>query len=411
MVSNARLCRAACDSGLDQFIVTQALVTKRWRPPYLFDLIDPSRKPEPARIMASKTLADVVEALVGLCFIEGGLAKAVDCVQLFVPESKAKSFQQVRDILAAAAKPKGMELPADLQPLEELIGYQFAEKALLVEAVTHPSYNLSNAVACFERLEFIGDAILDYVVVRELSKVQPALENWQMHLLRTALVNADILAFFTMEWSYRELRFDVCIGGTTTDGGDEASGRQPRMGSPSLVEKQVSIPLWSFMRQSSPELVMERELTRARHEALRESILEAMHFGTHYPWALFARLHAQKFYSDFFEALVGAVWVDSGPGFEACQEFLTRSGLLPYLRRLLQDNVHALHPKEELGRLAGNETTEYVVRKEEGSVGGAEWACQVKVGRRLVAEETGCLFKEEARVKAAMRACEILKIS
>ncbi|PSR90511.1 ATP-dependent helicase DCL-2 [Coniella lustricola] len=406
LVSNARLCRAACDSGLDQFIVTQPLVTKGWRPPYLSELVDPLRKPTPKRIMASKTLADVVEALIGLCYMEGGLTKAIDCIQLLVPESRPKLFQQVRNILAAAAEPKGMALPASLQPLEELIEYRFEEKALLVEAVTHPSYNLSTTATCFERLEFIGDAILDYVVVHELFSVDPALENWQMHLLRTALVNADILAFFTMEWNFKEQRFDVSLSDTE---GEEPSDGYSRTRSPSLAEKQVSIPLWSFMRQSSPELVTERELTQIRHKALRESILEAMHSGTHYPWALFARLRAQKFYSDFFEALVGAVWVDSGPDFEACQEFLTRSGLLRYLRRLLQDKVHVLHPKEELGRLAGNETVAYVVRQEESSAGGNEWLCQVEVGGQLVAEENGCLFKEEARVKAATRACEMIK--
>lgn len=346
-----------------------------------------------------------MEALIGVSYVDGGLSKALDCIRLFVPESQPKSFSEVRDTLAGAAAPKGMALPADLQPLEKLIDYSFREKALLVEAVTHPSYNMAGTVACFDRLEFIGDAILDFIVVKEIFAIEPALENWQMHLLRTALVNADILGFLVMEWSHKQLRFDVRIDDASS-GADGSSGRA----SPELTQTEVAIPLWSFMRQSSAELTMERELTQARHAVLRDSILKAMHTGTHYPWAVLSRLHAQKFYSDFFEALVGAIWVDSGPDFDACKAFVENSGLLPYLRRLLRDEVHVLHPKEELGRLANSDKVEYVVEEVDMDGGeGKAWACEVRVGEQAVAGVTGCLFKEESKVRAATRACEVLK--
>lgn len=391
LVSNARLCRAACESGLDEFIVTQQLVLKKWRPPYISDLKEEAEHGEEGtRILSTKTLADVVEAIIGISYLDGGLPKALDCIRLLVSESQAESLSGVRDTLLSAAEPKNMALPADLRPLEELIEYSFREKALLVEAVTHPSYNLCGTVACFDRLEFIGDAILDFIVVQEVYAVDPPLENWQMHLLRTALVNADILGFLIMEWSFPQLRFDVRAGAK-------------------LVRADADVPLWSFMRQSSAELTFEREATRARHAELRESILDAMQHGTHYPWALLARLHAQKFYSDLFEALVGAIWVDSGPSFDACRALVERSGVLPYLRRLLSDKVHVLHPKEELGRLAEREAVEYATAEVSRPDGGREWTCEVRVGERSVACVDSCLFKEEAKVMAATRACEILK--
>ncbi|KAF3765860.1 dicer-like endonuclease [Cryphonectria parasitica EP155] len=410
LVSNARLCRAACDAELDQFLVTQQLVTKGWQPPYMSDLAKQDQEPESKRILSPKTLADVVEALIGVSFVDGGLPKALECIRLFIPESQPRPFSEVRDILFGAAEPKGMKLPADLQLLEQLIEYSFCEKALLVEAVTHPSYNVSGTVACYDRLEFIGDAILDYIIVEEVFALEPALENWQMHLLRTALVNADILGFLIMEWSYKQMGFEVCRANEGDSDSKSSGDSTSDKASPRLEQTEVPIPLWSFMRQSSAELTMEREITKARFEELRDPILEAMRSGTHYPWALFARLHAQKFYSDFFEALVGAIWVDAGPGFDACRAFVARSGVLPYLKRLLRDQVHVLHPKEELGRLAGRERVEYVVKetlKDDGD--GKEWACEVRVGGRYVTDVTGCLFKEESRVKAATQACEILK--
>lgn len=422
LVSNARLYRAANDSGLDQFIVTQQLTQKGWRPPYISELLADQPRKNAKRTISTKTLADVVEAIIGVSYVDGGIVKALQCISLFLGESQTKSFAAVRDVLFSAAEPKGMALPTDFQPLEELLGYVFQEKALLVEAMTHPSYNVGGTVAGFDRLEFIGDAILDFIVVEELYAIAnpKPLENHQMHLLRTALVNADILAFLVMEWNYHQLRFDVTVSGDNSPASEDSdpigmnhkqsNKKKKRNPTPQITPTEISLPLWSFMRQASPELVLERKATKARHADLRGSILEAMEMGTHYPWALFARLHAQKFYSDLYEALVGAIWVDSGPDFGACRDFVEKSGVLPYLRRLLRDEVHALHPKEELGRLADKEKVEYVVTAVDSENGeGREWACEVKIGKRSVINVDGCLFKEEAKVTAATRACEILK--
>lgn len=413
LVSNARLHRSATDSGLDQFIVTQQLMLKGWRPPYVSDLLNGQQleQGEAQRPLSTKTLADVVEAIIGVSYLDGGLPKALDCIHLFVPESQPKSFADVRNILFDAAAPKDMSLPADLLPLETLVNYTFCEKALLLEAVTHPSYNLGGTVACFDRLEFIGDAILDFIVVEELYAVDPPLPNWQMHLLRTALVNADILGFLVMEFSYKQLRFDIVhVDNDNNFNHTDIDIGKRNTTPPDIIQTEVDIPLWSFMRQASAELTVEREATKARHAALREPILAALHTGTHYPWALLARLRAPKFYSDLFEALVGAIWVDSGPDFAACRAFVEKAGILPYVRRLLRDGVHALHPKEELGRLAGQDKVEYVVTDHEREDGeGRQWACEVRIGSQSVVAVDGCLFKEEAKVKAATQACETLK--
>lgn len=45
------------------------------------------------------------------------------------------------------------------QILEKRIGYTFKHKHLLVQALTHPSYK-SEGLECYQRLEFLGDAIL-----------------------------------------------------------------------------------------------------------------------------------------------------------------------------------------------------------------------------------------------------------
>lgn len=43
--------------------------------------------------------------------------------------------------------------------LEDRIGYSFKNKKLLIQALTHPTYQLGHS-ECYQRLEFLGDAIL-----------------------------------------------------------------------------------------------------------------------------------------------------------------------------------------------------------------------------------------------------------
>ena len=46
--------------------------------------------------------------------------------------------------------------------LEETLGYTFKRKELLLEAITHPSYVRNRLTPCYQRLEFLGDAILGF---------------------------------------------------------------------------------------------------------------------------------------------------------------------------------------------------------------------------------------------------------
>ncbi len=62
---------------------------------------------------------------------------------------------------------KKVSAPA-LTMLEERIGYRFRNISLLETALTHASYSNENAVDSYERLEFLGDAVLQIVISRYL---------------------------------------------------------------------------------------------------------------------------------------------------------------------------------------------------------------------------------------------------
>lgn len=89
----------------------------------------------------------------------------------------------------------------DLSTLEERLGHRFARRALLEQAVTHASYaremESHNGVdgafvpaADNEQMEFLGDAVLGFVVSRELFERFPEYQEGELSKLRAHLVSA-----------------------------------------------------------------------------------------------------------------------------------------------------------------------------------------------------------------------------
>lgn len=98
-------------------------------------------------------------------------------------------------------------MPKDnISELESLIGVSFKNKDLLLQALTHRSYlneNPSWKLDHNERLEFLGDAVLELIVTEYLynkySNPEGELTNW-----RAALVNAVILAEITNQFNLND---------------------------------------------------------------------------------------------------------------------------------------------------------------------------------------------------------------
>src|SRR3989344_4909284 len=91
----------------------------------------------------------------------------------------------------------------DISELENAIGIKFKNKDLLLEALTHRSYLNENKdwrVNHNERMEFLGDAVLELVVTEFLFKNYPNPEG-EMTNWRAALVNANMLSQITNEFS------------------------------------------------------------------------------------------------------------------------------------------------------------------------------------------------------------------
>lgn len=77
-----------------------------------------------------------------------------------------------------------------LDVLQQRLGHTFAEPRLLRQAVTHRSAGADN----WERLEFLGDAVLEFVVSRALFDLNPEVSEQQLTVMRANLVQKDALA-------------------------------------------------------------------------------------------------------------------------------------------------------------------------------------------------------------------------
>ena len=93
-----------------------------------------------------------------------------------------------------------MTLTPQLEKLQTRLGYTFGDRRILLQSLTHTSFGHENlqdrsiASRDNERLEFLGDAILDVVVSDILLETFPDADEGQLSKMRAAVVNEKTLA-------------------------------------------------------------------------------------------------------------------------------------------------------------------------------------------------------------------------
>jgi ribonuclease III len=91
---------------------------------------------------------------------------------------------------------------AEFPELERILGVEFADKSLLQRALTHRSYLNEHPDFAFEdneRLEFLGDAVLDFLTGEYLYHRFPELAEGPLTSLRSSLVRREALAQFAQQ--------------------------------------------------------------------------------------------------------------------------------------------------------------------------------------------------------------------
>lgn len=111
-----------------------------------------------------------------------------------------------------------------MEALEKVIGYQFKNKDLLIEALTHPSmaYELQKNQGDNQRLEFLGDAVLQLVLTEKLYAMFPGFPEGRLTKLRARLVSKDALQEFSRSMGLGEF-LRMSKGEESSGGRDRAS--------------------------------------------------------------------------------------------------------------------------------------------------------------------------------------------
>jgi len=84
-----------------------------------------------------------------------------------------------------------------LKDLEKKLDYKFKNRALLKEALTHPSFqkrDLKNKTANNQRLEFLGDSVLDLIVTERLYCKLTSFSEGKLTKIKSVMVSKDTLA-------------------------------------------------------------------------------------------------------------------------------------------------------------------------------------------------------------------------
>lgn len=391
LVNNARLQRAAVGMGLDHWLIHEPFVPKKWKPQTYTTQEDEMR---PSRTTSTKVVADHVEALIAVAYLDDGSSPGADTgavalINGLLPEIE---WSVPASNIAALRHPGSPNFPSfeALSVAEKIIGYTFERRHLLAEALNHSS--VSTDVPTYGRLEFLGDAVLQRIVNEAVYKAAPRYPQDQMHLRQIVCVSHSYLAFLCFEAHHDIQRINVRS--------DAVAGKV------ALEEAAETKYLWEFMAHSNIEIATAQRQSLIRYRELQGKICEQLAYSKTYPWTLLASIAAPKFFSDIIESVLAAVYIDSGADLATCTKFLERLGLICLLRRLVDEPDMILEqPKTILWQeraKAGLPALKAVFRSRR-EVDGQRYKCQLLLEGEVYAEVDDAWCEEEA----VLRACEI----
>lgn len=113
-------------------------------------------------------------------YLDGGESNALACLEALLPATPWAPLDELCVTLHTTYDTE-VSLPPPYQSLETMIGYAFKFPSLLLEAITHPSHH--GPTPSYQRLEFVGDSILDRIVTITAFSHTPPIETHTLHLM------------------------------------------------------------------------------------------------------------------------------------------------------------------------------------------------------------------------------------
>ncbi|XP_074323641.1 endoribonuclease Dicer homolog 2-like isoform X2 [Apium graveolens] len=343
IISNSNLCKLGCSRKLPGLIRNEPFDPMMWIIPgdqmEAFHEVQLSTATKVftkgMRKIKSKVIADVVEALIGAFLSCEGEVAALSFINWLGIEVDFLNRPYKRSF---SAHP---ENHVNISFIESILNYSFEDASLLVEALTHGSYVVPEIPQCYQRLEFLGDAVLDYLITLHLYSRYPGMSPGLLTDLRSASVNNDC--------------YSLCA---------------------------VKAGLQKCILQAS------QELCRQISSSVRN--LDPLLMGSTFGWE--SENSLPKVFGDVIESLAGAILVDSG-----YKKDIVFKSILPLLEPLVSPETLKLQPVRELYQLCQKEN--YVLKKPVVSCENGVAAVTVEVEASGVIHKESCTAHNKAEAK------------
>lgn len=300
-------------------------------PPY-----DPWRQ----QVVPDKTVADSVEGLLGCTLLTVGLTTAhrlllafnfnfgehvsVPTSALLHSEAEDWSEQRVRNGVAKLYKQH------KLRDLERILGYTFRDKSFLLQAVTHPSFTANKFTDYYQRLEFLGDAVLDFLVTGHVFAT-PDLPPGRITDIRCHFVRNDTLARACVNTTMHKYLLHFCPKLQTVMARFIELVNQESQESPSMLD----------MSAAAAGRVAEDEVQDDKGVLNMECDVESPD-----------HVEVPKVMGDVVEAMIGAVYLDSNLSLDWCwrviKVFLPELSTDTTFKTVAIDCVRVLYEKRVL---------------------------------------------------------------
>lgn len=160
--------------------------------------------------VSDKSCADCVEAILGCCVKSIGVSRSFKILETFkiLPPIEGKNIMEMLEQKLKSPRIRTNIRDYDVdsflinyQKLEKSIGYTFKDRAYLLQALTHPSYPTNRITGCYQQLEFLGDAVLDFLITAYIFERCPDMDPGTLTDLRSALVNNVTLACLCVRYN------------------------------------------------------------------------------------------------------------------------------------------------------------------------------------------------------------------
>ncbi|GKV45609.1 hypothetical protein SLEP1_g52673 [Rubroshorea leprosula] len=303
IISNATLCKLGVDRKLPGFIRTEPFDPKSWVIPgdnssssiLKEDLLPDARKiyVSGQRKVKRKTVADVVEALIGVYLSTGGESAALAFLNWIGIDVNFTDTPGERNFQIHA------ERHVNIPYFESLLNYSFRDPSLLVEALTHGSYTLSEIPICYQRLEFLGDSVLDYLITVHLYSKYPRMSPGLLTDMRSASVNNECYA-----------------------------------------HAAIRVELHKHILNASQDL----------HNHIVKTVEKFTESSPECSFGWESEISFPKALGDVIESLAGAIFLDSG-----CNKDIVFQSIRPLLEPLVTPKTVRKHPVSELTELCQRE--------------------------------------------------------